>query len=385
MRLIDKRTDVRCADKYKRQRATYRKKQKTPGDHLTWEDRLTIERMLNRNYSKEVIAEAVGCCRATIYNEIKRGQYEYLNSDLTMELHYSPEIAEQKYCEHLSRTGPQPKLLKDLELRSYIEDAILEKDFSPEAVLISGDYAKKDFKERITSVNTLYKGIDRGYFPKLTREILPDGFHRMKSDRVGEPKNKECSARKKEEKKTIEDRPKEIEERLTFGNWEGDCVMGRQGNNKCLLVFIERLTRMTIIEELAYHTADEVRKAINRMEKRMGKAFYNIFHTITFDNGSEFADWDSMEQALYRKGKRTNVYFCHPNSPQERGSNECNNKMVRRRFPKGSDFDKSVTCYSVKAAERWINDYPRRIFDGQTAAERFWIEVHKHGIDLRIV
>ncbi|NCE99956.1 IS30 family transposase [Emergencia sp. 1XD21-10] len=381
MRLIEQRADLRCSEKYMKQRSGNRKKRKEPGDHLSWEDRLTIERMLNRGCSKQAIAEAIGSCRATVYNEIKRGQYEHLNSDLTTEMRYSPEIAEQKYCEHLSRTGPQPKLIKDPELRSYIEKTILEKGFSPEAVLISGDYAKQEFEERITSVNTIYKGIDLGFFPKLTRFDLADGWHKKKTDK--KPKNKECSERKKEEKRTIEDRPKEIDDRTTFGNWEGDCVMGQQGNKKCLLVFIERLTRMTIIEELAYHTADEVRKAVNRIEKRMGKAFYDVFQTITFDNGSEFSDWDSVEQALYRKGKRTNVYFCHPNSPQERGSNECNNKMVRRRFPKGSDFDRSVTCHSVKAAERWINDYPRKIFAGETAADRFWAEIDKHGIDLQ--
>lgn len=380
MRLIDKRTDVRCAEKYITQRAGNRKKGKKPGEHLTWDDRLVIERMLNRGCAKSVIAEAVGCCKATIYNEIKRGQYEHLNSDLTTEMRYSPEIAERKYCEHLSKTGPQPKLLKDPKLRDYIEHAILEKDFSPEAVLISGDYAEQEFNERVTSVNTIYKGIDSGFFPKLTRFDLADGWHKKKSDKKS--MNKQCSERKKKEKRTIEDRPKEIDDRTTFGHWEGDCVMGRQGNKKCLLVFIERQTRMTIIEELYYHTANEVRKAINRIEKRMGKAFYDVFQTITFDNGSEFADWGSMEQALYRKGKRTLVYFCHPNSPQERGSNECNNKMVRRRFPKGSNFDSSVTCHSVKAAEHWINSYPRKIFGGETAADRFWTEIVRHGIDL---
>lgn len=380
---VERKEILRCAENYMERRAGKRKKRKEPGDHLSWEDRLIIERMLKKKCSKSVIADAVGCCRATVYNEIKRGQYEHLNNNLTTEMRYSPEIAERKYCEHLSRTGPEPKLVKDPELRSYIEQTILEKDFSPEAVLISGDYAIQEFEERITSVNTIYKGIDRGYFPKLTRFDLADGWHKQKSDRKS--KNTECSERKKEEKRTIEDRPKEIDERTAFGHWEGDCVLGRQGNKKCLLVFIERRTRMTVIEELAYHTADEVRKAINRIEKRMGKAFYDVFQSITFDNGSEFSDWDGMEQALYRKGKRTNVYFCHPNSPQERGSNECNNKMVRRRFPKGSDFDKSVTCHSVKAAERWINDYPRKIFGGETASDRFWDEIEKNGIRLAAV
>ncbi|MCI5688056.1 MAG: IS30 family transposase [Emergencia sp.] len=372
------------AEYYQALRSRNKREKKKSGDHLTWDDRQTIERMLNKGIHKQVIADAVGCCLATIYNEMHRGEYEHMNADMTTEMRYSAEIAELKYCEHLGKTGPAPKILKDLKLREYIETTILKEERSPEAVLISKEYKEKGFPNPVLSPNTIYKGIDQGYFVKLQRSDLPEGgYHRMKRDASEKKKNKECSARKKEEKRTIEDRPKEIEEREVFGHWEGDCVLGKQSNKKCLLVLIERVTRVTIIEELAYHTADEVRKALNRIEKRMGKAFYRIFKTITLDNGSEFSDWDSMEKALYRKGKRTDIYFCHPNSPQERGSNECNNKMVRRRFPKGSDFDESVNCHSVKAAEQWVNNYPRKILSGMTASERFAEELAKQGIVLK--
>ena len=68
MRLIEQRADLRCSEKYMKQRSGNRKKRKEPGDHLSWEDRLTIERMLNRGCSKQAIAEAIGSCRATVYN-----------------------------------------------------------------------------------------------------------------------------------------------------------------------------------------------------------------------------------------------------------------------------------------------------------------------------
>lgn len=380
-----KKPEPGSTEYYQAMRSRNKSEKKKSGDHLTWDERQTIERMLNKGIHKQVIADAVGCCLATIYNEIHRGEYEYTKTDLTTEMRYSAEIAERKYCEHLGKIGPLPKILKDPEMRDYIENSILKKDRSPEAVLISNEYKEKGFADPVLSPNTIYKGIDQGFFKKLKRMDLPEGgYHRMRHD-AERKKNRECSARKKEEERTIEHRPQEVEEREIFGHWEGDCVLGKQINRKCLLVLIERVTRMTIIEELSYHTADEVRKAINRIEKRMGRAFYQIFKTITVDNGSEFSDWNSMEQALYRKGKRTDIYFCHPNSPHERGSNECNNKMVRRRFPKGSDFDRTVNCHSVKEAERWVNDYPRKIFNGITAWERFAEELEKQGIVLKAV
>ncbi len=197
---VERKETLRCAENYMERRTGKRKKRKEPGDHLSWEDRLTIERMLKKKCSKNVIADAVGCCRATVYNEIKRGQYEHLNSDLTTEMRYSPDIAEQKYCEHLAKTGPAPKLLKDTALCTYIERTILDKDYSPEAVLISSDYLQQNFAERITSVNTIYKGIDRGYFSTLTRFNLADGWHKKS---LGKRKTQSVLSGKRQKKEPL--------------------------------------------------------------------------------------------------------------------------------------------------------------------------------------
>ena len=90
--------------------------------------------------------------------------------------------------------------------------------------------------------------------------------------------------------------------------------------------------------------------------------FYKgIFKSITFDNGTEFAAAEGLERSCVNKRlPRTKVYFCHPYSSWERGTNENTNGMIRRRFPKGTNFA-AVTNAQIAQAENWINNYPRKI------------------------
>ncbi len=97
--------------------------------------------------------------------------------------------------------------------------------------------------------------------------------------------------------------------------------------------------------------------------------FKKVFLSITVDNGSEFADYKGIEQSI-TGSTRTSVYYCHPYSSWERGSNENQNKMIRRHFPKGYDFTKTTSA-EIKRLEKWINDYPRKIFGYYTSAELF--------------
>lgn len=94
------------------------------------------------------------------------------------------------------------------------------------------------------------------------------------------------------------------------------------------------------------------------------------FESITVDNGSEFALADQLEQSCITGDKRTKVYYCHPYSSWERGSNENVNGMIRRRHPKGTDFSK-VTAEEIAATENWINSYPRKIFGYKSAGTMF--------------
>ncbi len=102
----------------------------------------------------------------------------------------------------------------------------------------------------------------------------------------------------------------------------------------------------------------------------MGKDFQRIFQTITVDNGSEFQDCAGMEKSLRRRTPRTRIYYCHPYSASERGSNENMNRIVRRFFPKRTNFD-SVTAAEVAEAEAWMNNYPGAILGWRSAGALF--------------
>ena len=143
-----------------------------------------------------------------------------------------------------------------------------------------------------------------------------------------------------------------------------------KGSKQALLVLTERRTRMGIVILVEDHTAASVVKAINSLERRFGKLFYKLFKSITVDNGCEFQDFEGIEMSHRRKGKRTIVFFCHPYSAYERGSNENMNRLIRRFFPKGTNFD-NVTKEQVAEAERWVNHYPRKLLGWKSAAMLF--------------
>lgn len=108
--------------------------------------------------------------------------------------------------------------------------------------------------------------------------------------------------------------------------------------------------------------AQTVVKALDALERKLGaRRFRAIFKSITFDNGTEFAAAEELERSCINKHlPRTKVYFCHPYSSWERGTNENTNGMIRRRFPKGTNFA-AVTNAQIVQAENWINNYPRKI------------------------
>lgn len=347
--------------------------------HLSLNDRFVIERMLlsDKKFTKQEIAAAVGCSVRTVYYEIKRATYEHTNSDLTTEIRYCPEESERKYRENLSKKGRKAALEDDSELKTYVAYMIKKQKYSPKSVLM--EIQKNDFRFdiNISSANTIYQGIRRGYFDGVSMEALP---------RKGTYKNgkKKVVVQKKAPPGTsIEKRP-DISAREEFGDWEMDSVIGKAKNKKSLLVLTERKTRFEIIEVLKRHTTIEVVRALNRIEKRYGCDFYKVFRSITVDNGCEFKDFEGMEKALNRKGKRTDIYYCHPYSSYERGSNENNNLFVRRFYPKGSDFDAVLNRREVKEVEEWMNFYPRELFDGKCSFELYSEELAKLGCNVAL-
>lgn len=333
---------------------------------LTWNDRLKIEAWLKVKTPKKVMAEALGVHISTIYREIKRGQYEHRNSDWTTELRYSPEIAEQKKQDFLKAKGGDLKIGNDVEYANYLEYKVSVEKYAPGAVL--GEIKRKDMKFNTTiSKTTFYRYIEIGVFLTITNKDLP--VKRNKSDRKY---NKVRKAARPPKGDSIEKRPEEVMERTTFGHWEMDCVEGKKGTKKTLLVLTERKTRNEIIHLMDDKTTESVVKALDKIENKMGyDMFTQVFRSITVDNGSEFQDCSSMERSsIHENCQRTKMYFCHPYSSYERGSNENQNKLVRRHYPKGYDFT-DTTSAEIRKLEKWINNYPREIFDFYCSADLY--------------
>lgn len=333
---------------------------------LTWNDRLKIEAWLRVNTPKKIMAEALGVHISTIYREIKRGQYEHLNSDWTTEMRYSPEISEQKKQEYLRAKGGDLKIGNDMEYANYLEYKVAVDKYAPGAIL--GEIKRKGLQFDTTiSKTTFYRYIELGVFLTLTNKDLP-----VKRNKTEHKYDKVQRAKRPPKGESIEKRPEEIAERLTFGHWEMDCVEGKKGTKKTLLVLTERKTRNEIIRLMQAKTAASVVAALNKLEKELGTdMFARIFQSITVDNGSEFSDYTGIEQSsLHPDRNRTKLYYCHPYSSYERGSNENQNKMVRRHYPKGYDFT-NITPAEIRKLEKWINNYPREMFDYYTSAELY--------------
>lgn len=336
--------------------------------HLTKSDRLVIDTMLRDGKGKKEIAARIGVHESTIYREEKRGRYVHRNSDWTEEERYSPDIAHKKYRENLKAKGPDLKIGNDQELADYIEGRIANDGYSPEAVLGEIKQRGMDFKTTI-SKTTLYRYIDIGLFLTVTNKDLPvKGRRKKKYKKV----RKQARASAGD---SIEKRPEEVESRQEFGHWEMDTVVGKRGKSKnSLLVLTERKTRKEIIVKLAEHTMEQVCRALDSLEQKWANRFSAIFKTITVDNGSEFSDCAGMEKSAIGDGNRTKVYYCHPYSSYERGSNEVQNRMVRRKIPKGTCFD-DKTKEEIQSIEDWINNYPRRMFQYQSAQMLFNTEI----------
>ncbi|MDD3920969.1 MAG: IS30 family transposase [Eubacteriales bacterium] len=331
--------------------------------HLSFTDRLKIEKMLKEGRRVQAIADTLHVHNSTIYRELKRGVYTHMNSDLTTDERYSPDKAQAAYEETFSSKGPALKIGNDHNLANYIEYKIVYEHYSPAAVL--GEIEAKELTfETTICLHTLYSYIDKGVFLNLTNKNLP-----QKGKRKTPRSYKHVRPARAPKGDSIELRPDEINERTEFGHWEMDTVYGRKRTKKALLVLTERLSRNEIIIPIKDRTAASVNKAMDGLERRYGARFKRLFKSITIDNGPEFSDRETLERSIHG-GQRTRLFYCHPYSSWERGSNENQNGMIRRHHPKGTNFAK-VTNKAIAHTETWLNNYPREMFGWRSAADVF--------------
>lgn len=341
--------------------------------HLKHTQRLRIEKLLKEGRKPQEIADILHVHNSTIYREIHRGLKIQRTTELVDREVYCPDVADDRYQRNLRAKGPDLKIGNDHELAEYIEDKIANERYSPGAVL---DKIKEEglvFSVEISKW-TLYSYITKGVFLTITNKSLP---------RRGKKKAQHRKVRPARLPKgdSIEDRPPEIDERIEPGHWEMDTVISCEGDLNRLLVLTARKTRKEIVMKIPDGTTKSVVAALNRLERKLGtQTFRRLFATITVDNGSEFQDCAGMERSRRSRRKRTHVYYCHPYSSWERGSNENANSMIRRWFPKGTDFSR-VSNEEIARVERWINNYPRGILGGKCSENVFQAMLESEGID----
>ncbi len=332
------------------------------GKHLEYSERQSIERWFNRDKRTKVeIAKLLDRTEKTIRNEIKRGLVKNLTTELIEIWVYSADVAQQKYEYYLRAKGPKLKIDNDYELKEYIEKSIKEDKKSPE--VIAKEIEKKNLKTKMcarTIRNNIYAGDI--YDIKPTDMIYNKKYKDKNKDKT--------ICEKVPPEKSIDYRPEEANTREEYGHWEGDLVIGTKERGAVLFTLTERKTREEIIIKIAGKKAEYVIKALDLIERKYKKEFYNKFKTITFDNGGEFRNWKLLEKSYYkrRKSVRTQVYYAHPYRSGERGSNENANRLIRRFIPKGIDITPISEEY-IQKIEDWINNYPRAMFNYKSTNE----------------
>lgn len=165
---------------------------------------------------------------------------------------------------------------------------------------------------------------------------------------------------------SIEERPKEVEDRAVPGHWEGDTIVGLH-RQSALGTLVERTTRYTMLVYLPKKDATSVRKAFAKEIRALPAA---LAKTLTYDQGKEMS-----EHKRFTMDTRMQVYFAHPGSPWERGTNENTNMLIRQYFPKGTDF-RTITRREIKKAERSLNGRPRKTLGWKNPKEAFQELLH---------
>lgn len=302
--------------------------------HLTFEERELLRRLLLADYSKAEIAQGMNRDRSTIYREIRR------NSGARG---YRPKQA-QRFAEARREACRRPCKLEDPKLYRYVAQR-LGKRWSPDQIAAR---SRRDFRRqprRWLSRQTIYSWIDRRA-PQWRLFLRRGG-------RPPEKRGKLVGGVR------IQGRPAVINRRCRYGDWEGDTLVGK-GRRSALLTMVERKSGFTRLGKVrGMKSAPTIRVARRRM-KDLPKS---LRRSVTFDNGKEFSEHQQLTEQLGMK-----VYFAEPYRAWQRGTNENTNGLLRQFFPKGTDFTR-ISHHEVARVEKLLNERPRKRLGYRTPAE----------------
>lgn len=300
--------------------------------HLSYEQRYTIEVLLQDNKSKSEIAKLLSLNKSVIYREVGR------NSDERNGV-YKAKLAQLKYEKRLFSKAKHKKTTPEL-MQNII--ALLQQDYSPEQV--SG-FMKKNDQETL-SHESIYQIIwkDKKEKGSLHKHLRRKGRRYRKRGSSKDSRGKIVG------RFGIEKRPKEAEERKVFGHLEVDTIIG-QNHKGAIITLNDRASGMLWMEKVESRDAEIVKIKLSQMLEEIRP----FIKSITGDNGKEF----SAHQFI--TDEYCDFYFSNPYSPWERGSNENLNGLIRQYIPKKSDFS-TISDQHIMEIQMKINTRPRKRF-----------------------
>lgn len=324
-------------------------------NRLKFNEREEISRSIAAGFSLRKISITINRSTSTVSREIKRTKVVALKF-------YRALYGQQHANKQLHRPSERRKLDLNIPLRELIYSLLLKK-WTPEQIakrlkiLYPNDTTMQISHESIYSYLYVYPR------STLKKEIIASLRRQHTNRRSRKPRQKSYPI---QDYLSIEERPSEVADRIIPGHWEGDLIMGSL-NKSAIGTLVERVTRLTLIVKLNGKDAFEVRKAFTEEFKKLPEG---LRRTLTYDQGQEMA-----QHKLFTEETNIAVYFAHPHSPWERGTNENTNALIRQFFPKGTDFNK-ITKEQLKEVQELLNDRPRKVHNFYTPNEVFYKLLH---------
>ncbi len=313
--------------------------------HLSLEERDRITEMKSGGMSLRAIAKELRRSPSTLSRELKRNATPSYKVYLSHRAH-EREVTRKK------ESGKRPRL-KDERIVSYVREK-LALDWSPEII---ANKISKDIRGASISHEAIYQYI---YHPKThDREELIGQLVRAHRKRKKKGIGRKERKTKIPNRISINERPVSADNRSRYGHWEGDALISRK-SLVSLNSLVERKSRLLLLTRLDRKTAEQTTEAV---VQRLGRLPERARRTLTLDNGTENSGHEDITEAI-----ATQCYFADPYASWQRGSNEQVNGMVRRYFPKGTDFSK-ITDEQVAWVESRINGRPRKCLGYKTPAE----------------
>ena len=267
--------------------------------HLNAYQREQIEAMLHLGVPKVKIAKDLGIARSTLYEEIKRGTVTQKRSDWTYYEQYFAQSGQIRYEHNRENSGKPSKFNAAQDFIQYVENAILKDKHSPDA--ICGRAKRMNLFDVSVCTKTIYNYIAMGLLKVKNIDLRQKVRRRKRKEKKNHDDGRTLG-------ESIDCRDPLVDECSTFGNWELDTIIGKNGTDPVLLAVDERKKRKRHLVKIRAKTAEALAEGLAKLRELYGTQFSQVFRTITCDNGSEFA---RLQEAV----PEAKVYYAHPYAP----------------------------------------------------------------------